>query len=72
MNTTTKITRTIVVTGANKGIGYGIVKGLLTSPSSQHSRIVLTSRNEELGKKAFDTLAMECSKFNISERLVYH
>ena len=66
-----KLTKTIVVTGANKGIGYGIVKGLLKSGKSQDARIILTSRNVDLGKKTFNELREKCSVYNVEERLVY-
>lgn len=42
-----------VVTGANKGIGYAIVKGL--APKFD-GLVYLTARNEELGKKALREL----------------
>jgi len=42
--------RTIIVTGANKGIGYEIVKGLYSDQNSYS--IILTSRNLELGQEA--------------------
>jgi len=65
------ITKTIVVTGANKGIGFGLVKGLLMSKKSQNARIILTSRNPELGKQSFDSLQKDCSSYNALERLIY-
>jgi len=67
----TKINKTVVVTGANKGIGYGIVKSLLTSSKSQNTRVVLTSRNTELGLKTVNGLLKDCASFNAAERLVY-
>ena len=51
MNSNRKI---VLVTGSNKGIGYGIIEILLEKKSNL--RIILTSRNEELGKKAFNKL----------------
>ncbi|QZT35645.1 SDR family NAD(P)-dependent oxidoreductase [Halosquirtibacter xylanolyticus] len=42
-----------LVTGANKGIGYATVKSLLQNGHT----VIMTSRNEELGKKAFDELS---------------
>ena len=44
----------ILVTGSNKGIGYGIIETLLEKKSNY--RIILTSRNEDLGKKSFTKL----------------
>lgn len=44
----------VLITGSNKGIGYGIIETLLEKKSNL--RIILTSRNEELGKKSFNEL----------------
>ena len=38
----------VLVTGSNKGIGYGIIETLLEKKSNL--KIILTSRNEDLGK----------------------
>ena len=46
--------KVVVVTGSNKGIGYGIIETLLEKKSKL--RIILSSRNEELGKKSFEEL----------------
>ena len=53
MNPSNKV-RNVIVTGANKGIGYAIVKGLL--PLKFQCHVVLTARNEELGKAALDKI----------------
>ncbi|VDK87344.1 unnamed protein product [Litomosoides sigmodontis] len=46
-----------VVTGANKGIGYGIVKGLA---EKLHGAVIyLTARNEKLGVESLDKLIKE-------------
>lgn len=48
---------TILVTGANKGVGYGICQTLLTASSlPRHSTIYLTARNTALGEKALSEL----------------
>lgn len=57
----------ILVTGANKGIGYGIVRTLLTA-APPSSTIYLTSRNEQAGRKAFSELSSTSSR----SYLVYH
>ncbi|VDN55416.1 unnamed protein product [Dracunculus medinensis] len=49
--------RIFVVTGANKGIGYAIVKGLAQQLSN--GVIYLTSRNEKLGKESFAKIVSE-------------
>lgn len=46
-----------VVTGANKGIGFAIVKGLCKAGFS--GDVILTARNEKLGKEAIDSLKAE-------------
>ena len=47
--------RTVIVTGANKGIGYCIVEKLLKE--SNPYDIILTARNSELGEEASSTLS---------------
>lgn len=44
----------VIVTGANKGIGFALVEKLLTHPNKP--KIILTSRNPSLGEQAFQTL----------------
>ena len=44
-----------LVTGANKGIGYGIVNGLLKQ-NMKDNIIILSSRNEQLGIEAVNRL----------------
>ncbi|XP_059047723.1 carbonyl reductase [NADPH] 1-like [Achroia grisella] len=48
--------KVVVVTGANKGIGFGIVRGLCKGFKGV---VYLTSRNEELGQKAIAELKKE-------------
>ena len=47
----------VLITGSNKGIGYGILKALLKRPE-KHS-FIMAVRNVELGKKALDELSKE-------------
>uniref|UniRef100_A0A0N5BA18 Carbonyl reductase n=1 Tax=Strongyloides papillosus TaxID=174720 RepID=A0A0N5BA18_STREA len=49
--------KVFVVTGANKGIGYGIVRNLLKLV--KESTIFLTARSEERGLKAMDDVLKE-------------
>ena len=44
----------VLITGSNKGIGYGIIEALLKKKANL--RIILTSRNESLGKKSYNQL----------------
>ena len=44
----------VLITGSNKGIGYSIIETLLKKKSNL--RIILTSRNEQLGLKSFNQL----------------
>lgn len=46
----------VLVTGSNKGIGFGIVEGLL---KKKKYRVLLTSRNEGLGLRAYKKLNEE-------------
>ena len=64
MNSNRKI---VLVTGANKGVGYGIVEILLEKKSNL--RIILTSRNKILGKEAFNKLL---KKFPYSKDYFYY
>ncbi len=65
-NTTTR--RTIVITGANKGIGYAIVEKLITRPGPYD--IILTSRDTTLGEKALKTL--QAQHPSSPNKLFYH
>ncbi|XP_022635567.1 (+)-neomenthol dehydrogenase-like [Vigna radiata var. radiata] len=56
--------RYAVVTGANKGIGFGVCKKLASSGVV----VVLTARDEERGLKAIQTL----KEFGLSDLLVFH
>ena len=44
----------VLITGSNKGIGFGIIESLLKKKTNL--RIILTSRNEQLGMKSFNQL----------------
>ena len=58
----------LLVTGSNKGIGYTLIELLLKEKS--HLRIILTSRNENLGESALKSLI---SKYPDSKsQLFYH
>lgn len=58
----------VLVTGSNKGIGYGIIETLLEKKSKLG--IILSARNEELGKKSYELLS---SKFPDSkDNLFFH
>lgn len=56
-----QLKRVAIVTGGNRGIGYEVCKEL----SKADCRVVLTSRNEEDGKKALDSL-------DDHDNVVYH
>ena len=59
--------KTVLITGSNKGIGYGIVEILLEKKSNL--RVILTSRNEDLGKKAYNKLL---NKYPYSKDYFYY
>lgn len=65
---TNKQQRVVVVTGANKGIGYHIVQGLLKQ--ADKPTVVLTSRDESLGRRAIDSLLDGIP--DAKDRIVYH
>ncbi len=56
--------RYAVVTGANKGIGFGTVKQL----ASNGVTVVLTARDEKRGLEAVDKL----KEFGLSDLVVFH
>jgi carbonyl reductase 1 len=60
-----------VVTGANKGIGYGIVRGLAEQVSNASSIIYLTARNESLGTESLKKVQDELGNKRQSE-IRYH
>lgn len=61
--------KTILVTGSNKGIGYGIVETLLEKDNPNYN-IILSSRNPSLGQSSYKFLL---SKFpSSSNRFFYH
>ena len=64
MNSNKKI---VLVTGSNKGIGYGIVEILLEKKSKYI--VILTSRNESLGKNAYNKLL---TRFPYSKNNFYY
>ena len=51
-----KSLKTLVVTGANKGIGYSIIDGLLRQKNQEY-KILLGSRSVDLGNKALAELS---------------
>ncbi len=55
-----------LITGANKGIGFGIAKNLLKL-DNPNNKIILTSRNESLGVEAINAL----SKYDKHQSLDY-
>ena len=60
--------RTIVITGANKGIGYAIVEKLLAEAVPYN--IIITSRDQRLGDKAVSQLVAKYP--DTSSNLRYH
>ena len=54
MQATSSKTRSIIITGANKGIGYAIIDSLLKDTTSYN--IILTARSVENGQKALEEL----------------
>ena len=60
--------RTVLITGANKGIGYATIEKLLSEPTPYD--IILTSRDVTLGEKATATLQEKYP--NSSSTVTYH
>jgi NAD(P)-dependent dehydrogenase (short-subunit alcohol dehydrogenase family) len=60
--------KTVLVTGSNKGIGLGIIRGLLLK--NEEYNLILTARNEVLGNKSLKGLIDEFPEK--STRLFYH
>ena len=61
-------TKLVLVTGSNKGIGYGIIDNMLEKKSKL--RFIVSSRNEELGQKALNNLIAKYPEAKNS--LYYH
>jgi len=59
----------ILVTGANKGIGKAICERLLTE-YGDNTHVILSSRNEELGKQAVEDILKQNQQID-KERLQY-
>ncbi|OLY77811.1 Carbonyl reductase [NADPH] 1 [Smittium mucronatum] len=59
----------IIVTGSNKGIGHGIVNNLVEN-ATKPTTILMTSRNEVLGREAYDALLKKTNKEYV--QLHYH
>lgn len=60
--------KTVLVTGSNKGIGFGILRGLLLKNIDYN--FVLTSRDEKRGKTSYEKLIDEFP--NKSDNIFYH
>jgi len=61
-------TRSLLITGANKGIGYAIVEKLIAGSTPYD--IILTSRDPKLGEKAL--VALRAKYPNTSSKLTFH
>uniref|UniRef100_A0AC35U4Z6 Carbonyl reductase (NADPH) n=1 Tax=Rhabditophanes sp. KR3021 TaxID=114890 RepID=A0AC35U4Z6_9BILA len=63
--------RVFIVTGANKGIGYAIVRNLLKRVES--SKIYLTARDESRGNKAVESILAEFGgKLDKNNEVLFH
>ena len=61
--------RIIVVTGANKGIGYGVIKTLAAQLNLDI--IIMTSRNSQLGQNARNEIIASIQGNDLENRLIY-
>lgn len=60
--------KVVLITGSNRGIGYGIIEGLLEKKSKL--RIIMSARNDELGQAAYNEL---CEKYpEEKDHFFYH
>jgi NAD(P)-dependent dehydrogenase (short-subunit alcohol dehydrogenase family) len=60
--------KTILITGGNKGIGFGMIQGMLKKGNS--NKFILTSRNEGLGQDSLIKLKLEFPERK--NDLIYH
>ena len=62
--------RVIVVTGGNKGIGFGILKEL-AGIANNNDTLIMTSRNTELGLQSYKEIISTVKGTDLETRLVY-
>jgi len=76
MQTTSENLMSILVTGANKGIGYGIVKSLLERAHLSNIyryKIILTSRDEQRGLETIENLKVLFGNSDYTQKnLIFH
>jgi NAD(P)-dependent dehydrogenase (short-subunit alcohol dehydrogenase family) len=76
MQTTSENLMSILVTGANKGIGYGIVKSLLERAHLSNIyryKIILTSRDEQRGLETIEKLKVLFGNSDYTQKnLIFH
>jgi NAD(P)-dependent dehydrogenase (short-subunit alcohol dehydrogenase family) len=60
--------KTVLITGSNKGIGYGILRGLLQKEKEYN--LILSARSEDLGKKSLLELKKEFE--SKSSKIFFH
>ena len=58
----------IVITGANRGLGYALIEHCLKTKNN--ITIIMTARNEEKGLKSFETIKK--LEFSSSNKLLFH
>lgn len=71
--------KTILITGANRGIGFGLIKKLLEKNLSQKTltnfpfKIIFTTRSEEKGSEALNNLktSLNLNTVNLEENLIH-
>ena len=66
------MTKIVVVTGANRGLGLETVRQLLNLPKFKESLIYITSRDASKGQAAVDQLSQELGSDVVSRRLRSH
>lgn len=70
MESISKSLRNIIITGANKGIGFALCQALSAPEFTKKYRVILTARNQKRGQSAVEKILVKYPKSE--KNLFYH